>query len=51
MNVTIAKAFQLPAAPELTATLVGSNVLVSYDPSLCRRDGIAMPQTGAARNS
>ena len=29
-NVTIAKTFQLPAAPELTATLAGSNVVVSW---------------------
>jgi hypothetical protein len=29
-NMTIAKTFQLPAAPELTATLAGSNVVVSW---------------------
>ena len=29
-NVTIANAFQLPAAPKLAANLAGSNVLVSW---------------------
>ena len=29
-NVTIAKAFQLPAAPELATTLINSNVMVSW---------------------